>query len=191
MATTAIDLLAPLHRLSVADYLRMAEVGLFEADGRVELIDGVVVEVNAEGRPHLKAVAWLLRALLPQVSAEHMVLPQSTLWMPEQRSAPEPDVWVTDAGQLDTDDPLPLLVIEVSETSLRYDRTTKAALYARRGVAEYWIVGLADQVVEVRRRPTGPDWGELTVHEAGENLRPLQLPGVSVDLAALFAFAGR
>lgn len=88
-------------------------------------------------------------------------------------------------------EPTPLLVIEVSDSSLRYDRITKARLYARRGVADYWILNVREQVVEVHRAPTADAWDERTVHGAGETLRPLLLPGVALELGGLLAFVAQ
>jgi len=85
------------------------------------------------------------------------------------------------------DDP-PLLVIEVADSSLRFDRITKARLYARHGIADSWIVNVEDEAVEVHRDPSGDGWGSRTVHHAGEVLRPLLLPDVTVELGPLLDF---
>lgn len=189
MATsTAIDLLAPVHRLTVEQYLQMSEAGLFGQDVRVELIEGVVVEMSAQGTPHLKAVSWLNREVVPQLPRELMLVPQSTLRMDELDSAPEPDIYIADERVLGDADALPLLIIEVSVSSLAYDRVTKSRLYARRGVPEYWVVNAAEEQIEVHRGPYEGSWGSRMVHGAGDTLEPLLLPGVRVDVGALLAF---
>lgn len=76
----------------------------------------------------------------------------------------------------------------MADSSLRFDRITKARLYARQGIADYWIVNVEDEAVEVHRDPTGEGWGTRTVHRAGEVLRPLLLGDVTVELGPLLDF---
>lgn len=192
MAPTAVDLLAPVYRLSVAQYRRMGEIGLFDGeDVRVELIDGVVLETSPADWPHLRAVMWLNRALEPQLGEGHLLSPQQGIRLPELQSMPEPDITVLEVSEVldaavETD--RPLLVIEVANASLQFDRITKSRLYARHGVEDYWIANLEEEVVEVHRDPAGEQWNARTVHGAGEVLQPLLLDGVSVELDALFDF---
>lgn len=188
MSSTAIDLLTPVHRLSVEDYMRLGETGVFDQGPRVELIDGVIVEMSPIGPPHFRAVGWLTKHVVPQLDPALMLMPQCTLVMPEQGSAPEPDIAVLVEAEVGGQAPTPLLIIEVSDSSLRYDRITKARLYARRGVADYWILNVQAASVEVLRDPDGEAWGSRTTHRAGETLEPLLLPGVSVELGPLLAF---
>jgi len=189
MATTAIDLLAPVHRLSVEQYLRMAEAGLFDDGVRVELIDGVVLEMSAAEWPHRLAVMWLTRTLVPQLDDAHILSSQQGVELPALLSMPEPDIAVLAVeAVVARSSGRPPLIIEVSATSLRFDRITKSRLYARHGVEEYWIVNVDEAVVEVHREPAGDAWATRTVHGAGEVLRPLLLPDVSVELDPLLAF---
>ncbi len=190
MASTTIDLLAPVHRLSVDDYRRMHEVGLFDGtDLRFELIEGIVVEMSPIGRAHERAVTWLTRTLDRQLDDTQLVSPQSSIVLAELRSLPQPDIAIRTRAELleRTDDP-PLLIIEVAGSSLRFDRITKSRLYANHGIADYWIVNIDDEAVEVHRDPTGDGWGTRTVHRAGEVLRPLLLPDITVELGPLLDF---
>lgn len=193
MATTSIDLLAPIHRLSVNEYRRMHEAGLLD-DVRVELIDGVVVEMSPLGRRHERGVIWLTRVLVPQLSEQQVVSPQNSIVLRELRSMPQPDIAIRDTDEvLGETEARPLLVIEVADSSLRFDRITKGRLYARAGIADYWIVDVADEAVEVHREP-GADgqWGDREVFAAGATLRPLLLPEVTLELEPLMRFvAGR
>ncbi len=188
MSSHAVDLLAPIHRLSVEQYLQASEAGVFERGPRVELIDGVIVEMAAQNTPHLSGVAWLTKHLVPQLDPRLILMPQLPAKMPELDSVPEPDIWVIEEATIRDDAPFPLLVVEVAVSSLGYDRVTKARLYARRGVADYWIVNVAEACVEVHRKPAGDGWGARTVHRAGETLEPLRLEGVGVDVGALLDF---
>ena len=189
MPSTAIDLGAPVHRLSVPQYLRMAEAGAFAADERVELIDGIIVDVSPQGDAHALALAWLVDAIVRRLGPEHIAMPQLPAPMPAEGSTPEPDIWIGERARLRAEGASPLLVIEIAVSSLGYDRTTKARLYARRGIREYWIVNLADAVVEVHREPAGSTWKSITTHAAGAVLEPVLLPTVAVDVGALLDFA--
>ncbi len=190
MASTTLDLLAPVHRLSVDDYRRMHEVGLFDGtDLRFELIEGIVVEMSPIGRAHERAVIWLMRSLDRQLDETQLVSPQNSIVLAKLRSLPQPDIAIRTRAELleQADDP-PLLIIEVADSSLRFDRITKSRLYARHGIADYWIVNVEDEVVEVHRDPSGDGWGSRTVHRAGDVLRPLLLPDVTVELGPLLDF---
>ncbi len=187
---TSVDLLAPLHRLSLEEYLRVAGTGVFDGGPRVELIDGVVVEMSPAGKPHRLAVMWLTRALVTQLDDAHIVSPQQGIQLPRLRSMPEPDLAVLEIDELRQASDEPLLVVEVSDSSLRYDRLTKARLYARHGVPDYWIFNVTDRVVEVLREPAGDAFSSREVHGAGAALTPLRLPRVSVVLDELVAFVG-
>lgn len=193
MATdTALDLLAPVHRLSVEEYLRMGAAGMFGHEARIELVDGVVVEKVTVGPQHIAAVMWLTRTIDRQLDDDHMTSVQQPIVLREFRSVPEPDLSVVSLARDDARIPeRPLLTIEVSASTLRYDRRTKARLYAASGLEEYWIVNLAESTVEVHREPAGDVWQERTVHRSGETIQALILPQVSVDLAELFAFVKR
>lgn len=188
MATTAIDLLAPVHRITVEQYDQMVDAGVFDQGPRVELIDGVLVEMSPMGDPHALSIAWLTRAIIRQLDESLMLGPQLPVRMAALRSVPEPDIFVTTPDEFRSRNPQPLLTIEISDASLRYDRITKARLYARRGLLDYWIVNLRERVVEIHRAPVDGVYTEHTIEEAGATLRPLLLPDVALELDELLAF---
>lgn len=193
MATdTALDLLAPVHRLSVEEYLRMGAAGMYGHEARIELIDGVVVEKVTIGPRHMAAVMWLTKVVARHLDDDHMTSVQQPIVLRENRSVPEPDLSVVSLARDSARIPeRPLLIIEVSASSLRYDRRTKAQLYAASGLEEYWIVNLTESTIEVHRKPAGGVWQERSVHRAGETIRALALPELSLQLAELFAFVDR
>ncbi len=122
-----------------------------------------------------------------------IVSPQGSVVLAALGSMPQPDLAVRTTAEMlgHTDDPIRLLV-EVSYSSLRYDRITKARLYALAGIAEYWIVNVEEETVEVHTEPQGEFWGRRTVYGAADTLQPIGLPGVSVSLGPIFdAIAGR
>lgn len=142
-----------------------------------------------EDRLHLRAVMWQTRNLVPQLADDHILSPQQAIALPALRSMPEPDIAVLDVAEvMQRTAQHPRLFIEVSDSSLRFDRITKSRLYARGGIPEYWLVNVGEQTVEVHREPTADTWASRTVEGAGAVLRPMALPGVEVGLADLLAF---
>jgi Uma2 family endonuclease len=143
--------------ITVAEYDRMIEDGTIGEDDPVELIEGVLVPKMPRNPPHRVGTRKTAKALERMVPAGWYVAVQEAIVI-ELESKPEPDVSVVPA-ELEFDatrDPLAAeccLVVEVAESSLEYDRTTKRALYATAGIPVYWIVNLIDRVVEVYSSP--------------------------------------
>ena len=147
----------------------MVEAGVVENPERFELIDGLILEKMSQNEPHAVVLSLALEALRLVYAEVAQVKAGVPLYLSEA-SEPEPDVMVVLPGlrrAIRADDVR--LVVEVANTSLRKDRTLKAALYARHGIPEYLLIDLVNRRVEIRRKPYGEDWGEtLTLDERGE-----------------------
>ena len=175
------------HLFSVDDYRRMGETGNLSPADRTELIDGEIIQMTPVGSPHVGAVLALTRLLSRAVPASVIVSVQNPILMGNQ-SEPEPDLALLRARPDGyRAPPLPsaadaLLIIEVSDTSLTYDRETKLPLYARHGVPEVWIVDLTAGAVAVYRGPDNETYAEVTTRGRSETLRPLSLLGVHVPV---------
>jgi Uma2 family endonuclease len=146
---------APL-RFTRAEYKRMAEAGVFEAR-RVELLDGEVIAMTPQGSAHASAVARIVRTLTGAFGERASIRPQLPLVL-DDASEPEPDVVVCRPDPRDYSDRHPgpsdvLLVVEVSDNSLAYDRGPKAAAYARSGIPVLWIVNVAERSLETFQEP--------------------------------------
>jgi Uma2 family endonuclease len=156
----------------------MVELGLFNNE-RVELIGGVLVKMSPQYAPHASTVQKLTELLVTHVRGRFTVRIQSPLALSDD-SEPEPDVAVVSRGQYEVEHPTgAVLVIEVSDSSLKTDRT-KAAVYAAAGIGEYWIVNLGARAVEVYTVPRGESYTEVRTQGAGETLRPAALPDVAI-----------
>lgn len=147
---------ATAHRFSVEDYYRMGDAGVFEPGARVELLDGLVIEMSPVNAPHAYSVGetfhHIQRILPPGWTARE----EKPITLPT--SAPQPDITVMRGSRRDYRHrhPGPAdigLLVEVADSTLTLDRTTKAAVYAAAGIPEYWIVNLIDRQVEVHRQP--------------------------------------
>lgn len=156
---------------SIDDVEAMVRAGILRGDERIELIEGQIVEMHAQGTRHIWAVSRVTRTFARRDDV--VVTSQSTFEI-DGRSGPEPDVTVLRADTSQHRRPsaeTALLVIEVADTSLNYDRNVKAPLYARAGVPEYWIVDLNGERIEVYSEHS----------EAGYRARRLYLRGESVS----------
>jgi Uma2 family endonuclease len=180
------------RRWSRDEYYRMAELGWFDGQ-RVELIDGDVMVQSPQKFGHYAAVDRVAEALRDVFGPGFWVRQQAPMGF-GAFSEPEPDVSVVAGRREDyTDHPTTAaLVVEVSDTTLPYDRNRKASLYAAAGVADYWIVNLVDLRVEVYRQP-GPDgsqpygagYADRQVLLPPAAAAPLAVPGGSVAVARL------
>ncbi len=179
-AHVAPERIRPLRR---TEYDRLVELGLFE-DERVELLEGVLVEMSPQGARHAEVVTRLAEALSASLRGRARLRLQAPIALSEA-SEPEPDVALVRPGDYSERHPgTALLVVEVAQTSSRKDRGLKARLYAAAGIAEYWLVDLTADVVEVRRAPKRGRYTSLKRLRAG-SVAPLALPEAAVDVAAL------
>lgn len=176
--------------VSDEQYLKMGELGFFEGR-RVELVKGIVIEMAAMNHSHWIATAKTTRLLNQVFKGPFFVLSQLPLKI-DRFSEPEPDVFVVriESGSLDDLSKATALlgtqlVIEVSDTTLREDRTTKARLYAQAGIIEYWIVNVADRQLEVRRNPSAKGYSETTILKADGEVSPLSSPESKIKVADL------
>lgn len=145
-----------VHRFTRDEYYRMAEAGLFR-DERVELLDGEIITMSPQLTSHAFTVNRLMYVLIAELGATALVRVQAPI-VPNDWSEPEPDITVCqpDADGYKQAHPKAdqvLLVIEVADTSLAYDRTRKARAYAASHIPAYWIVNLIDRQVEVFTDP--------------------------------------
>lgn len=178
-------------------YEQAVEAGVFDPRGdelvgaRVELLDGEIINMPPQSPHHVTAIQLAAQALQRAlgssgISGVHL-RNQGSLAL-DDYSEPEPDLAIVRGGLRDFTQAHPntaLLVVEVSRATLRYDRTRKAAAYARNGVAEYWIINLRERVVEVLREPTDGVYRERAVVGAAERVQSSALPGLWVAVADL------
>ncbi len=172
------------RRFTVEEYHRMAEAGVFHEDDRVELIDGQVVEMTPIGPRHARCVDDLTR-LLTAVTGEAAIVRVQNPVVVGRHAEPYPDVSLLRPrpdryGQEHPQPPDVLLIIEVADTTLRYDRETKVPLYAQAGISEVWLVNLPADSIEVYREPRGEGYTDVHTAQRGERLTPVQLRAVTL-----------
>ncbi len=182
------------RRWTRKEYERLVDQGVFRADEHLELLDGLLVVREPQGSRHSAAVAALCEVLARAFGPGFHARPQLPLAL-DDTSEPEPDVVVVRGGAWDyvrSHPSAPVLVVEIAETSLSVDREHKASLYARAGVADYWIVNLRETVLEIYRQPTpiasapfGWGYGSRERLAPGATISPLAAPSRSIGIADL------
>lgn len=173
---------APLRHFTRAEFDRLVATGFFHEDERVELIHGILIRIAPPGPPHANTVDRLNELLVLRLAGRARVRIQQPLVACDD-SEPEPDVAVVPLGDYSVDHPdRALLVIEVADSSLHYDRETKGPLYAASGFAEYWIVNLPERVVEVYGGPAEGRYSRVERVKSGGVLRPAAFPDVEIPV---------
>ena len=187
----AVEVAAARRRFTRAEYYRMAEAGILGEHDRVELIRGEIVEMSPIGRRHVAFVDNLTELLVVRLAGRAIVSVQSPVAV-SAHSEPQPDLKVLRRRAVRYKDvaataPDVLLLIEVAETSLRYDRTVKLRLYADADVPEYWVIDCDAEAVEVHRAPTADGYREVTRVTGDGTVSPAAFPDVRLTLAEIFA----
>jgi len=169
------------YRFTVEEFHRMGEAGIFQEDDRLELIEGELVRMSPVGSRHAACVKRLVDLFLPLQAGRKVLLGVQDPVRLDDRTEVYPDVsllrWRSDYYASGHPGPeAVLLVVEVSETSLAYDREVKVPLYARAGVPEVWVVDVEGQALWVHRLPEGEAYREVWRLEAGEEVAPEAFP---------------
>lgn len=187
----AVDVTYRTHRFSAADFLRMDETGVFDPDVRIELIEGELIDMVPIGSPHAGTVTFLHQRLFLCLADRALVASQVPVIVSDD-TLPQPDLAVLRfrADYYRSAHPRPsdiLLLIEVSESSLRFDLGKKMPLYGRAGIPELWIVDVEHSAFHVFREPCVGGYGSEAVVIAPRFLGIAAFPGLTVDLAGFFS----
>jgi Uma2 family endonuclease len=173
--------LTTAKRFTIAEYHRLAELGFFEENDRVELIKGEIIQMAAKGTPHSVCSTRLYRELFKLVVEEAILRGQEPIIIPDD-SEPEPDLVIVRNRPDDYLEAHPspsdvLLVIEISNSTLKYDQEVKLSVYAEAGISNYWIFNLVDNYLESYSEPYKDLQGKF-----GYRRKLIFLPNESVSL---------
>ena len=179
------------HLLTIHDFHRMGEAGILGDDDRIELIEGELIDMAPIGSHHAGTVIRLTSLFNRALAGRAILSPQNPVMLAD-RSEPQPDIailrnradYYTDSHPASED---VLLIVEVADTTLSYDREIKIPLYARHGIPEAWLMDLSARSLEVHRRPTAQGFRELLRPEDSESVTLARLPDVSITVADLWA----
>jgi Uma2 family endonuclease len=168
----------------------MAANGIFQPDERVELVDGEIVAMTPQKSRHATVVHLVAKALEAVFGDGYTVRAKFPLVL-DDLSEPEPDVAVVAGSADDYVDEHPttaVLVVEVSESTLAFDRGPKAGVYARAGIRDYWVVNLVDRVVEAYRNPSsgklGWSYKDVKRVKGKSTVSPLATPRAKISVAS-------
>jgi len=194
MATTGLSTadfpeFLSLKRFSTADYLQMIEAGVLDKDDRVELIEGMIVDMSPAGIPHNHFLIRIIELFGPLLGRFHFAV-QGTLTVGEGHVfdpdfmllRKRPDAYKTKLPEAED----VLLVIEAADSSLRKDQKLKLPAYAQAGIAEYWIADLEKEVILVHRQPEAGDYQVVETRRADETISPLAAPDFSMTARQAF-----
>ena len=175
------------YKFDVHQYHAMAKAGILHPDDRVELIDGEIIAMSGIGPEHAATVNVGAELLFAGVRRRAMVSVQNPIEL-NDRNRPEPDIallrrrddfyWSRMPGADDM-----LLIIEVANTSLRFDRRVKLELYARFGVPETWIANIQDRTIEVYSDPVNGEYTEKRTFRQGQTVTPSAFPDIALPVS--------
>ena len=177
------DVLSGARRFNVDEYLAMEVAGILHEDDRVELMDGEIIVMAPIGDDHEYGTDWLTMDLAPALAGRAIVRVQGSMRL-NDRSAPQPDVVVRrlrPRGEVGPTFPSDVhFVIEVADSSLRYDSGPKLARYAEAGIPEVWIANLRRREVAVYAGPSGSAYDTVRTYRSGDSITLRDFPDVSL-----------
>ena len=177
----------PRLRWTLAEFERLAELGIFTEDDRIELIGGELVPMSPEGNRHEVLRDELMNWMIEQLPGQGLRLSAEIGWRPGGDVYVEPDILVCPKKFKGPTVPASevLLAIEIADSSLRFDSSTKAHLYASLGVREYWVINAKTLVTRVYRDPTSIGFQASSEVPPSELLQPHLAPVLAIRLANL------
>jgi Uma2 family endonuclease len=188
MVTTIEETLhLPLRRISVDQYHRMGEAGIFDPDERVELLDGVLIAMPPIAPAHAFSVLALSNLFAGTFQGRAVIDVQSPVRI-GPASEPQPDVVLLRPPLVRYGKSLPittdaLLVVEVTDRTRAVDRGPKLRAYARAGISEVWIVDLTLSVVDVFTEPAGEDYARRSRAKRGDRVAPAAFPDAPIPVS--------
>ena len=181
-------------RWTRVEYERLVDLGAFRPGERLELVGGALLVREPQGGPHFTAVGLIEDVLREVFGADWTIRAQGPIALDDD-SEPEPDIAVVPGSRRDhryAHPSHPVLIVEVAESSLDFDRGEKACLYARAWIADYWILNLRERLLEVYREPTpvpqaryGHRYSATITLGPNDRVSPLAVPSAAILVADL------
>ena len=181
-----MELALKRYHFTVDDFNTMTEQGLFDPTDRLELIEGEIIEISPIGKLHARAVNFLSNLLVQLFKGEFVVSTQNPIVL-DDRSEPQPDIAILRHKSDFYKESHPhavdvLLVIEVADTTVEYDRTIKLPKYASAGIPEAWFIDLNAERVEVHTDPKDKTYSVVKIYQRGEDAASESFPSLALPV---------
>jgi Uma2 family endonuclease len=178
-----------LRKWTVKEYHKLGEIGIFHPEERVELIEGNIIKISAKGTVHASATRRTASRLHNILGNQAAVYNKSPIAL-DDSSEPEPDIAVVRIDPFDyaTHHPTPsevYLIIEVADSSLTFDREVKAKIYARSGIADYWVLNVGDRQLHVFREPAVDGYQSEVILGETASISPIEFPAFNIAIHAM------
>lgn len=176
-----------IHRFNIETYHRLISAGILHEDDRIELIEGRIVDMTPIGTRHSACVKRLNSIFSHKLQGIAIVSVQDPVQLSEEQSEPQPDISLLKYREDFYSSELPkaedvLLIVEVGDTSVEYDREIKIPLYARANIQEVWLVNLLKDCIEVHSSPRSGGYESIKIIRNTQTISPKNFP--NIDLAA-------
>ncbi len=181
------------RKFTISEYHHIAETGILLEDERIELIKGEIIQMSPIGSRHAASVRRLTQLFSQKLGQNALISVQNPIFLGDDISEPQPDLAIVsyrDDFYLDAH-PQPqdiLLLIEIADSSLTYDREVKAPLYAAAGITELWLVNLIEQRLEIYRQPAANGYQEIKYCKycrKNDSISSLAFPDISLTVAEI------
>lgn len=176
-----------LRQITVEEYNQMIESGVFDENDQVELLNGAIVEKMPKGKKHSAATDRIAKFFDRRFNEYFFVRNQNPIWLSEY-SEPEPDIVlaVLREDEYESSHPTPdeiYLILEVSDSTLNYDRNTKGEAYARAGISQYLVLNVQEKTLEDYREPGADGYGSKQTYRAGQTFNLVAFPDIYLNVS--------
>lgn len=176
--------------ITVSEYDRMIEAGIYTENDRIELLNGEIIEIMPKGTKHTSANSKIIRFFIKLFGDKLIVRSQDPIRL-DDFSEPEPDVVLAiwDDKEYSENHPTPkdiLLIMEISDTTLAYDREIKSQAYARNGIQQYLLLNLQNETLEEYREPSADGYGAKRTYRSGDVFNLVAFPEIEIKFEDLF-----
>lgn len=173
-----------LRKITVKEYDAMIESGVFDENDQMELLNGAIVEKMTKGTKHSAATDRIARIFYRHVGEQAFVRNQNPVWL-DEFSEPEPDIVLAKPNddEFENSHPTPeeiYLIVEVSDSTLNYDRNAKGEAYARAGIRQYLVLNVPEKLLEDYRNPSADGFRSKQTYRAGQTFSLVAFPDVSL-----------
>ena len=175
-----------LRQITVKEYDAMIENGVFDQNDQIELLNGVIIEKMPKGTKHATLNDIIATHLIQKLGDKVCVKNQNPIWL-DEFSEPEPDIVLADLpfekyfDKHPTPDEI-FLILEISDSTLGYDRNAKGAAYARAGIRQYILLNVQEKTLEDYREPGAGGYGSKQTHRAGQKFNLVAFPEISLQV---------